>query len=372
MKICIDAREFVKSRKTGISRYLETFLPAVLENPELEVLLLVTDRSTLPAVIAKYEPRYVTLPNVPAILSDQAIIPRITEKNKSDIFFSPYYKVPLSGKFKRIITVHDIMFLRLPGTNALRKLFADIQLRLATKKADIILTDSEFTKKDLVGYLPSAEKKTSILYPTLGKDWLDNIHNSQAKSIVNKYTSGRPYFLYAGNFKSHKNVHLLVKAFIKLNSDNILDNYCMILAGGDNTNDPIIRQLAGPLIHNGTIRIIRDIDDKDLKALYSEARWFVSASQYEGFGYPMLEAMISGCPVICTNLTSIPEVTGNTNIQIIRPEFTEIVSAIKEALETTDSQRKELIERGMITAKKFISSNQPDGLLKIFRGLTRT
>ncbi|OGV67424.1 MAG: hypothetical protein A2283_10840 [Lentisphaerae bacterium RIFOXYA12_FULL_48_11] len=369
MKICIDAREFVKNRKTGISRYLETFLPAVLEHPGFETILLVTDPESLPAVIAKYKPQCITLPKIPVLLTDQAVIPRIAEKARVDTFFSPYYKVPLSGSYRRIITVHDIMFLRLPGTNVLRKFLAGIQFRLAAGKTDVILVDSEFTKKDIIACMPGTAKKISILYPTLGKEWLDNIYNKQADEVANRHTSGKPYFLYAGNFKPHKNVHLLVEAFLKLDSETLLGTHCLILAGGDDVNTPTIRELAGPAVRNGTIRILRDVDDNELKALYAGARWFISASQYEGFGYPMLEAMISGCPVICTNLTSIPEVTGNTNIPIIRPELPEIVGAIKKALETTDSQRKELIEKGMSTAQEFISSNRPDGLLKILREL---
>jgi glycosyltransferase involved in cell wall biosynthesis len=369
MNICIDAREFVKKRKTGISRYLETFLPILIERSEHKITLLVNDSAAVPENVLSHNIPCLTIPSSPTIIVDQVIIPRIAKKQKIDIFYSPYYKTPLFGKFKRIITVHDIMFLKLTSHNPIRKILSGFQLRLAADKTDLILVDSEYTKKDLILYHSGIESKIFVLYPTLDHNWLEPVGHDMISRIRTKYANNKPYFLYVGNFKSHKNVDLLVKAFCNLDTNNLLENHCLILAGGDEINLPRIEKLAGPALENGSVKIYRNIEDTELKVLYAGAKWFISASEYEGFGYPILEAMVSSCPVICLPLTSIPEITDNTQMFITKPDITEVIKAVRNAISITDNQRIQFIEKGLFTAKRFISSNPAEKILHYFNKL---
>lgn len=369
MKICIDAREFVQGRKTGISRYLETFLPPLLEKTGFEVTLFVSGSANIPEQLAKQQLNCVTLPSASTLYTDQVILPRLAEKHKTDIFFSPYYKIPLSGRFKRIITVHDIMFLRLPGGNLINKLLASLQLRLAALKADIILVDSEFTRKDLASYFPQAAAKSTVLYPTLDAEWLRPAdHNAGAGARI-KYAGNLKYFLYVGNFKPHKNVDMLVRTFLQLDAEGGINNHGLVLAGGDDGNVESIEQLAGAAIRRGIVRIHRNVKETDLRALYAGASWFISASAYEGFGYPMLEAMTSGCPVICSPVTSIPEIVNGAAMFMDVPVERSIAAAIRTAASASTEQRGIFARKGFATAETFLARNQPDGILNIFNKL---
>ena len=367
MKICIDAREFVQGRKTGISRYLETFLPALQQQHEL--VLFVNELSAVPEDILNGQTRRITLPGSSILFTDQVVIPRLTSKEKADVFFSPYYKVPLSGRFKRIITVHDIMFLRLHDENPVNRLLSGLQLRLSTARADLILADSDFTKRDLLDFIPGIERKISVLRPTLSPGWASCADGQTDVAVRAKHTAGRPYFLYVGNFKPHKNVDLLVRTFLKLETDKCLGNHCLVLAGGDPVNNSRIKILAGKAIDRGLIKILADIPEKELRPLYSSAEWFITASSYEGFGYPALEAMTCACPVICMPCTSLPEIVGNTALFLPEPTETALSKVVRKTLLIPESDRKQLAEKSLAVARKFIEVNPPERLLTLIKDI---
>ena len=111
MKICIDAREFVKDRKTGIARYIENLLTPTLTEPDLKIVLFVSEPEFIPEQL-RSAVKCIKLPAVLSIVIDQVILPGLIKEENADVFFSPYYKTTLTGNFKRIITVHDIMFIR--------------------------------------------------------------------------------------------------------------------------------------------------------------------------------------------------------------------------------------------------------------------
>lgn len=357
MNVCIDAREFVTDRKTGIARYLENLLVPLVSQSEISITLFVNDPSTVPHALQGLN--LLPIPKAPTIIADQFILPRMASRNKADIFFSPYYKLPLSGSFKRIMTVHDIMFLRLKRSKA--KLLRSLQLTLATKKADVILVDSEYTKKDLTDYLPDIARKIQVLYPSLESAWLTTPDAQSIDRTKNKYGIHMPFFLYVGNFKSHKNVDLLIRAF---KASGVRDRQ-LILAGGDSTNYDSIAALIRELNVGGNITICRDIPDPDLKALYCSAEWFITASEYEGFGYPILEAMSCGCPVICHPCTSIPEVTGGNAINITHLSIQSISEAIRSAISTDNNDRCTMIDNARQQAQKFVGNDSSLNLLKI-------
>ena len=121
MRICVDAREFVRKGNTGIGRYLENLLQPLADRSDLELILFSHDPSLAEQKVHGKSVRHRKLGACPTQVVDQVILPALAEKERADIFFSPYYKTPLRGKFKKVITVHDVMFLRLPGGNPLKK-----------------------------------------------------------------------------------------------------------------------------------------------------------------------------------------------------------------------------------------------------------
>ena len=105
MRICIDAREFVSGRQTGISRYLEGLLTGLGDRADIELKLFVNSLDSVPPSLRKQRIALVALPHLPTQIVDQIILPRLAQNSNADVFFSPYYKIPLTGRFKRVITV---------------------------------------------------------------------------------------------------------------------------------------------------------------------------------------------------------------------------------------------------------------------------
>ena len=354
MKIGVDAREFIEKGKTGISRYLENLLTPLTARPDLDFVFFVNRPEFIPATILAPSVKIVVLPALPTMVVDQAILPCLAKREKVDVFFSPYYKVPLSGQFKRIITVHDIMFLRQEGMSSLKRFLVTRQLQASATKADIILVDSDFTGKDLVDFMPNLKGKIHRLYPDLSADWLKPIDPAHAGKIQKTYADGNSFFLYVGNFKPHKNVALLVTAFARLVQERQVHDRRLLLVGGDAVN---LRRIVN-LIHNhgmaNHIMIHPNVSDGDLRGLYAAADWFVTASGYEGFGYPPLEAMAAGCPVICCPCTSFPEVVNGAALEISSLTVEGVMNALRRALSMQPAEKRDLAERGKQQAQQFL------------------
>lgn len=368
MKICIDAREFVKNRVTGITRYLENLIVPLISEKDISLVLFVNDRNFVPQAL-RDAVKCVKLPSTPTFAIDQIVLPKLTAKENANIFFSPYYKVPLYGNFKRIITVHDIMFLKLKSFG-LKRFLTGIQLRLAAGKADVILADSEFSRNDLCEYLPTVSSKIKVVYPTINPEWSKPFDETQTHETRNKYSAGLPFLLYVGNFKPHKNIELLIKSFIKAKETGSINNKHLLLVGGDPVNMARIKTLIHSTSMKECIRIHPSVPDADLKALYAAAEWFISTSEYEGFGYPLLEAMTCGCPIIYYPCTSIPEITGNMPVLINRLTINDIADAISKAFAVNPDERYHLIKQGRQKAEGFLCHESTRAFRTIIESMT--
>jgi glycosyltransferase involved in cell wall biosynthesis len=356
MRIAVDAREFTAGRTTGIRRYLHNLLLPLVNDHDLNFILFANDPAAVPAVLRSSKAKLVRLLRAPTLFVDQIVLPYLARKEETDVFFSPYYKVPLCGSFRRIITVHDVMFLRLAPrgmAEAMKRPLVRAQLRAATRKADVILTDSGFTGKDLATIVPRSAGKLRTLYPDLAAEWIERPSPEDIENAKSRFAGGRPFALYAGNFKPHKNVPLLVCAFAELVKSGIAGDRALVLAGGDPVNSPAVKSLANKLDAGNRISIAGNVSDADLRALYAAADWSVSPSSYEGFGYPAIESMAVGCPVICSTSTALGEVTGHFVVPIRELSVEGTVRAFAMAFEMSASEREDLRQKSVEHAKKF-------------------
>lgn len=369
MKIGVDAREFVEKGKTGIRRYLENLLAPLIRKADFNLVMFVNRMDFIPENLRAPTVKMVVLPVLPTLLVDQVVLPHLARQENIDIFFSPYYKIPLSGRFKRIITVHDIMFLRQEGLNRFMRFLVTRQLRASTKKADVILVDSDFTGKDLIDFMPNLQGKIRRLYPDLGSEWLKPIEPANIIRIQKTYADGKSFLLYVGNFKPHKNVDLLVRAFAQLVKEGHANDRRLLLVGGDIRNRHRIEKLIFNYGMETRIMIHADVSDAALRLLYAATDWFVTASGYEGFGYPLLEAMASGCPVICYPCTSFPEVVGSAALKILDLTVEHISNALFQALTMHKDSRLKLAQQGKEQALRFQTGRAAEHLYEIFSAL---
>lgn len=273
------------------------------------------------------------------------------------VFFN--FIVPPRIRGKVITTVHDLTFIRYPETmekKNLHRIRNDIVYSL--QRSDRILTVSEFTKKELGQVFHIPKEKVSVVYnaPALSGD-IANV-----EPLFARYRISKPYILYVGTLEPRKNLMRLMHAFEKL-KQMVNIPHQLILAGGKGWNSEGIWNYAKK---NPNILAIGYVSNAEKNALYQNASLFVFPSLYEGFGIPPLEAMHFGCPVVCANAASLPEVVGDAAEMVDPIEIDSIAKGMLHVL-TDASHRAELVEKGYSQAKKFSWDDSANRLMQICR-----
>jgi glycosyltransferase involved in cell wall biosynthesis len=351
MKLGIDAREIEKGVCTGIGRALSVFLDYFeRQNDDNGIVLFSTrpvGRPDSPRI------RNVVTPPTMTLIWDQVVLPRLIRKANIDLFYSTYYKIPIFSSCPCVATIYDVMYLTFPiyREKALVSSFYYKTFgKMMVDKASYIVTSSKYSKKDIMSLFNVPDLKVSFI--TLGLPALFRPASSHEpiERVMKKLGIDRDYVLYAGNFKPHKNVPALITAFSMVRQR--FPDLALVLAGPrDRHFSAISREIKGRGM-NGCVVVPGAIEETDLPALYAGACLFVMPSLYEGFGFPPLEAMACGTPVVCSNATSLPEVVGDAAI-LVDANFPEkITEAILQVIESPELARS-LSEKGVSRAGQF-------------------
>jgi glycosyltransferase involved in cell wall biosynthesis len=271
-------------------------------------------------------------------------LPFIKKLPEKSIFHSSYYRIPLQKDVVKIITVYDFTY-EYYCTGASRWIHS-WQKNFAIKNSDGVICISDSTKNDLFKFLPNIDKeKVKTIYISAGKEFhkvfeMENkIKYSRFKEIENKKV-----ILYVGDRKSkYKNFKTAVDVVSKLH-----DYILLSVGAGEVTVEEqlmVNQNITGRFFH------YLDVSSEELNVLYNYAFCFLYPSSYEGFGIPVLESMRAGCPVISTNISSIPEVAGHAALLV---DDICVENFIKQVKLLEDSEfRQSKINEGFKQAKKF-------------------
>lgn len=273
------------------------------------------------------------------------------------VFFN--FIVPPRIHGKAITTVHDLTYLRYPETmdwKNLRRIQKDIAYSL--QRSNRILTVSEFSKQELCQLLHVPENKVSVVYnaPVLSSE------TTNAEQVLQKHGVSGPYILYVGTLEPRKNLVRLIQAFAQLKKTERIPHK-LVLAGGKGWNSEEIYAQAEK---TADVLTIGYVSNAEKNALYQNAELFAFPSIYEGFGIPPLEAMSLGCPVVCANAASLPEVVGDA-AELIEPmEVDSIAEGMLRVL-ADEPYRMKLVQSGYAQAKKFNWDDSANKLTQICR-----
>jgi glycosyltransferase involved in cell wall biosynthesis len=271
---------------------------------------------------------------------------------KSGILHCPHYNIPLLYRGTLAVTIHDITHIKfpqyLPGKLALY--YAKFMINQAVKKSKIIFTVSENTKSDLISHFNADPNKISVVYNAVSPMFKPQSRDEYTH-LHKKYSipADKRVLLYVGNKKPHKNLERLLHAFAEIRGKHgcVLimagkgfDNYKRLEAAAEEL------RLSDDIIHTGVV------SDDDLVSLYNLADALVFPSLYEGFGIPPLEAMSCGTPVVCSNASSLPEVTGDA-AQMTDPYDTASIADGIDKVLSDENLRKRLIAGGFERVKLF-------------------
>jgi glycosyltransferase involved in cell wall biosynthesis len=280
---------------------------------------------------------------------------------RSDVFYYPHYNLPIIVNRNSVFTIHDFTQFKFPEYFGKSKLkVARLVLNNAVKKAKKIIAVSESTLNDFYYYFPNYKGKPEVIYNGVSKKF-KILGDKEKKDFIMKNKFGR-YILFIGNNKPHKNISSLIDSFIRIKKE-IIDLKLVIISSGFNLDSISV----GDKIKND-IFVVDDTSDDELVYYYNCAFMFVLPSFYEGFGLPVIEAMACGCPVITSNVSSLPEVGGDAAFYINPYDVEGLKDGISKLI-SDSNLRNDLIKKGIDRAKLFEWKNTADKYLAVFRSL---
>ncbi|MBI5233960.1 MAG: glycosyltransferase family 4 protein [Deltaproteobacteria bacterium] len=350
LRIGVDARE-LQYGMGGIARFLLNML-RILSETGHDIVLFTNNRDGLEGL--NFE--VVTIPHsgIP-LFEDQALLCGAVRRAKLDLFLSPYYKVPLFIDCKGIITIHDLTVFKVPFLSPAFRLYLKIMVYIYALKAERIFTDSECSKNDILQYTGLGSGKVSVVYTTVPDKY------KQANGFdCGKYDIAHPFILYVGNLCPHKNLKTLLRAYAAM-GDDMKGKYRLVVVGktrgiiGRSDQEAQYLELTGMARDLGIsdkLHFVEFVEEEDLPGIYSSASLLVLPSYYEGFGLPAVEAMACGCPVIVSDRSSLPEITGDAAV-LFNPDDHKGLAEKMGLVLTDDALKADLIAKGAARAGFF-------------------
>jgi glycosyltransferase involved in cell wall biosynthesis len=294
--------------------------------------------------------------SVEKLLWEQLTGPSAARKAGVDLFHVPYFAPPLLPRTPTVVTIHDVIPMRLPAYQPNSKVKAYMRLvAQASHNATAIITISQHARQDIINALKLPPERIHVIYEAAGDEYQPVIDQEKLAATRARYGVGKRYIFYLGGMDQRKNVTQLVRAFAHLHRQIGDPDLQLLIAGNpDKQQGPLFpdpRPVAADLGMTGQI-IYRFIEEEDKPAMYSGASLFVFPSLYEGFGLTPLEAMSCGAPVVCSNRTSLPEVVGEAAIMIDPDNLQELVAAMRRVL-TDHELQNDLRARSLQRAALF-------------------
>lgn len=272
-------------------------------------------------------------------------LPKIYQELNSSLLFSPIPEAPLYSKCRYVVMCHDLIPLRFsrslsPLTNYFRYL-----VPLVLKGAEHIICNSQATARDITNFYGIPEQKITFIllaYDAVNFRYLEE----ERENKVNN----NPYFLYIGRHDPYKNIHRSLAAFASIPHSQ--DYQFWIAGAADQRFTPKLKQQAKELGIEDRVKFLNYVPYEQLPIIINGAIALVFPTLWEGFGLPVLEAMACGTPVITSNLSSLPEITGDAAI-LIDPYQVEEIAEGMSAIASDSTLRSRLSKLSLQQAQKF-------------------
>lgn len=335
--LTIDLRMY---RMSGIGRYLRNLIPLVLPLIDANHIRVIGDASDLQTADWSKDPRVELYASDAGIygLMEQALVLTGAFRGAA-LLWVPHYSVPLFYPGRLVVTIHDVCHLALPESlnSNIKRMYARLLFSNAARRADAILCDSEFTSLEVQRFLRVRASKVHVAHLGLDATW-------DARATPHVEPNAVPYFLFVGNLKPNKNLSTLVKAFRLVMG--AIPHRLIIVGKAENMKfvDQSAVGEAGEL--DSRVHLAGEISDQRLVEYYRGAEALVFPSLYEGFGLPPLEAMSLGCPVLCSNASSLPEIAGDAALYF-DPRDTSDLAAKLLRITQAPELRSHLVQRGL-------------------------
>ncbi len=346
IRVGIDARTLQVSG--GVKVYAENLISNLKKNKEICIFLYGhNDNSFIRITVFRF-------------IWENLILPFLLIKDKIDIFHGLKNAIPLFSFKKRVVTIHDLTIFKFPHDYTLIRHLWKYMVSMYIKKADHIIAISKSTKKDLIKHLKINQKKITVIYEGYDQELFRIKNKTQCyKQILNFFKekeinisdiNRKKIILNVNTIQPRKNISRLIKAFDNIAKDN--KNAALIISGKTGWKTKKIFETYNKSPYKGKIYFLDYTPNEIVANLYNISEVFVYPSLYEGFGLPILEAQACGCPVITSNISSMPEVAGESAI-LINPYNVNEISEAMLKITSDNNLRNNLIKEGFENCKRF-------------------
>ncbi|MGK3141608.1 glycosyltransferase family 4 protein [Pantoea sp. C2G6] len=288
---------------------------------------------------------------------------------KNHIFHSPNYYLPPRVKHC-VATFHDLSVFHWPQFHpAGRVHLMQKELRNTTLRAAMLITDSHYTKKELMEFFGIADERIAVA-PLACNESFHPRSETDVQSVLKKYNlRWRNFFLYTGTIEPRKNILTLLQAYDRLAAHE-KSAFPLVISGYRGWENEQLFKLFDKGEREGWLKYLGFVPGQDLPLLFSAATSFVFPSIYEGFGLPVLEAMASGTPVICSNATSLPEVAGNAAL-MHEPEDIDALTTYIQMMMDNAHEKQRMIDTGLLRAREFSWSLCADKTIEAYQQVAK-
>jgi glycosyltransferase involved in cell wall biosynthesis len=283
------------------------------------------------------------------VLGEQTLLPIMAARARVDLVHSLASTAPAWGRFRRVVTVHDLIYARFPEAHAgIRDKGMKVLVPLAVRRSDRVIADSTSTRKDLSQLLGVDSERIDVIPLGLGR--VAREQPLPAAEVRARFALGeRTVLLTVSAKRPHKNLAALIGALGEVPSER---RPLLVLPGYPTEHERELRERAAAAGVSADLRFLGWISAAELEGLWGVADAFVFPSLYEGFGLPVLEAMARGVPVACSNASSLPEVAGDAALLFDPDSEAAIGEALQRLLDDGDL-REQLRARGLAQAARF-------------------
>ncbi|MCG8607098.1 glycosyltransferase family 4 protein [bacterium] len=365
MHIVIDAHLALK-KIDGVARYLGGLLlelPKIDPSVRYSILSLPPEKSSLPDKIFSYpnvEPIQVKLKGPSP--RQHLLIPRLLRNIGADLYHHPQFDLPFGIATPSVVTIHDLKYIFHPeffmNKNRLKSWYIKKSLKYSLQKSTRVIVVSKSTLKDIQKTIPFDHAKASVIH-----------HGVKLKfngQIPENWTdlNAESFVLFVGTRRPHKNIEGLIQALSLLRNEHRM-NVDLVVAGKEYSDYSKPEELANQLGMESHVHFKNFVPDDKLASLYQSAQVVALVSFYEGFGFPLVEAMSVGTPVIGSNTASIPEVIGDAGLLVEPTNPADIAQKLFSILSDEKLQHR-LSRAGLERARQFSWKSVAKATLNVY------
>ena len=356
MKIVVNTRSLIPDKLDGIGWFTyQTIKRITQSHPEHEFIFLFDRPYDAQFIFGSNVKPIVLFP--PArhpflyILYYQWSVRKLLNRLKPDLFLAPDGLLFLGSKTKQLAVIHDINFFHYPNdlTFFYRKYYNFFVPKFA-KQANAIATVSQFSKEDICTNYGINSSKITVVYNGINDGYrkLDELSKKETRI---KYSQGKPYFLFVGSMSPRKNLVRLIEAFEQFKNRTKSD-YKLLIVGSSFWGNEELKQRLDVCKHAGEIHITGRVSQLELEKIMGSAFALTFVSYFEGFGIPLVEAMECEVPIICSNVSCMPEIAGDAALYVDPFKVEDIADKLVE-LFSNPALVRTIIEKGNLQKMKF-------------------